>query len=146
MKRIPTLLSIVLLIGCGSEASCGAAQVNGRPVVVDCTIDNRAEIVALGLSFDREIQLAASEHRPIAWSTITRQAIDAGVSVGGCALARLVDQAIDKLFRARQSSEQTLVAAGSFGDERQLELDIAAESRKALERVRAEFGARYIAR
>jgi len=81
MNRL--LLGLIIALGCSCPGpGPGPAVVNA---VIDCTIQNQAQITALL----GEFKTLLSGQMPD-WSAIYQRAKHAGSSIGGCALAELV--------------------------------------------------------
>lgn len=79
-------LNLYLVLGLCVTLECVPAQNAGR-AVVDCIATDRTRIDALIVSF---APLLVGEQPN--WSSIEQQAIAAGETIGGCALAEVVQQ------------------------------------------------------
>ncbi len=82
IKNPGVLIAALVLVTCG--VSCGPAKVASQ-AVIDCVAADRAQITAVMLSFTPLISGDAPD-----WLGVENRAIAAGETIGGCALAELV--------------------------------------------------------
>lgn len=115
-KAAPTVITLVLavaLVGCSSGCKSGP---DGKPwdhatnAVIDCTRQDQGQITSL----IAELLPLAYLERPN-WQSIGDKAVAAGVSIGGCALAELVDLYLGNR-KITQSDEATWCAYQTLED------------------------------
>ena len=86
MSRYATALVSSLLLAVASGPGCKAAQVASH-AVVDCLVADRAKIDATIVDLGGKTKPDGTHD----WAAIEADAISAGVVIGGCALAELVE-------------------------------------------------------
>ena len=91
VRMICCIVSLAVAL-CACTA-CPGAAVRATQVIVDCTKENQADIERLVLEFRPLLQLESPD-----WSAVIAAAVASGRNIGGCALAKLVDQYLGGLW------------------------------------------------
>jgi hypothetical protein len=101
-KYLPALISALTLVTAAGAIGCGPAR-NAGNTVIDCLAADRAKI-------DTVLADLGTKTRPDGtrdWSAIEADALSAGVVIGGCALAELVESILPSAQHAATSSDDT---------------------------------------
>ncbi|HEX3763178.1 MAG TPA: hypothetical protein VHW23_31005 [Kofleriaceae bacterium] len=98
-KYLPAFVS-ALALAAAATTGCGPAKTAGN-AVVDCLAADRTKIDALIADFETKTRSDGTRD----WGAIEADALSAGVTIGGCALAELVETILQPAARAATSSD-----------------------------------------
>jgi hypothetical protein len=102
LKYLPALISAFTLVTAAGATGCGSPRNPGN-AVIDCLAADHARIDAL-------IAELGTRTRPDGtrdWSAIETDAISAGVVIGGCALAELIEAFLKPAPQLQTTGEGT---------------------------------------
>jgi hypothetical protein len=85
-KHLPAFVSAFTLVTAAGAIGCGSARNPGN-TVIDCLAEDRARIDTLIADLATRTRSDGTRD----WSAIETDAISAGVTIGGCALAEFIE-------------------------------------------------------
>lgn len=99
-KHLPAFVSAFTLVTAAGAIGCGSARNPGN-TVIDCLAADRAKIDTLIADLAAKTRSDGSRD----WSAIETDAISAGVTIGGCALAEFIESLLQPSQHVQASSE-----------------------------------------
>lgn len=88
---VPIVVIFLALLGTEASLGCGPTSQTATTIVIDCTRQHRADIVALVAEFRTLLDGSSPD-----WAAVEQRAIAAGRDIGGCALAEAFDWVLSR--------------------------------------------------
>lgn len=102
-KHLPAFVSAFTLVTAAGAIGCGSPRNPGN-IVIDCLAADRAKIDTLIADLATKTRSDGTRD----WSAIESDAVSAGVTIGGCALAEFIGSLLQPSQHVETSSDEAL--------------------------------------
>lgn len=101
-KYLPAFVSALTLVTAAGATGCGSVK-NPGSTVIDCLAADRAKIDTLIADLAGKTRSDGTRD----WGAIESDAVSAGVTIGGCALAEFIQTLVQPAQKIQASSDDT---------------------------------------